>query len=99
MTERPFVPKAPFEAEHPPTLALYCSDGRFTNAVEELTEGHLQNPRLDTLTMPGGPSLLVPGSATPAEVEVVRRAADFLIRGHHIGHVILIAHYGCGFYK
>lgn len=31
-----YVSKEKFEASHPDALAVYCSDGRFTDAVEEL---------------------------------------------------------------
>lgn len=94
-----FVPKELFDPEHPTALAIYCSDGRFTRAVEELTDVHLGNRRLDTLTIAGGPALLTHGAAHPTETDVVRRSASFLIRGHHIRQVVMIAHAGCGFYK
>ena len=48
-----FSPRMRFEATHPEALAVYCSDGRFTDAVEELLH-HLGYTRLDTLTLPGG---------------------------------------------
>jgi hypothetical protein len=90
--------KVPFDAKHPSALAMYCSDGRFTDAVEELlhTLGH---PRLDTLTIPGGPALLDLTSSTLGGVDVMRSAASFLIRAHKITHVVLLGHDGCGYYK
>ncbi|MEO6572473.1 MAG: carbonic anhydrase [Polyangiaceae bacterium] len=86
-----------FDKTHPPALAVYCSDGRFTDAVEELlhTHGH---PRLDTLTLPGGAALLELGSAGFSQLETMRGAATFLIRAHGTTKVVLIAHEGCGFY-
>jgi carbonic anhydrase len=90
--------KASFDKKHPDALAIYCSDGRFTDAVEELvhSKGH---PRLDVLCMPGGPALLDLGSASFSALEAMRTSASFLIRGHKIKHVSLIAHEGCGYYK
>lgn len=87
-----------FDPSHPSTLAIYCSDGRFTHAVEDHCEdvGH---ERIDTMTLPGGPALLVSGPADLSEVHVFSRAADFLIEGHGITHVFLFAHAGCGFYR
>jgi hypothetical protein len=88
----------PFDEAHPPALALYCSDGRFTRAVEELVL-KLGHPRLDTLTMPGGPGLLDADAARLAESSSVRRGMSFLIAGHKIRRVILVSHQGCGYYR
>lgn len=90
--------REPFDASHPPALAIYCSDGRFTNAVESLARasGH---DRIDTLTLPGGPALLCPAAANLSEVDTVGRAAQFLIEGHKTRHLILVAHQGCGYYR
>jgi hypothetical protein len=88
----------PFVAEHPDALAVYCSDGRFTRAVEELLDG-LGHTRIDTLTMPGGPALLDLSSAMPSDRDAVGRAVRFLIRGHALRQVVLVAHDGCGYYR
>jgi hypothetical protein len=93
-----FRTRLPYRAEHPDALAVYCSDGRFTGAVAELLVKHGFD-RLDTLTIPGGPALFELGSAGFTEMETVRGAARFLIEGHHIKHVTLLAHEGCGYYK
>ncbi|MDY7226482.1 carbonic anhydrase [Hyalangium rubrum] len=93
-----FIAKVPYDASHPPVLAVYCSDGRFTDAVEELAQ-HLGHERIDTLTLPGGPGLLNRWSADYLESDVVSRAAHFLIKGHDIAEVLLLAHEGCGYYK
>ena len=87
-----------FDAAHPEALAVYCSDGRLTLAVEDLCED-LGHERFDTVTLPGGPALLVPAPADLSEVHVFSRATRFLIEGHGIKHVILLAHEGCGFYR
>jgi hypothetical protein len=87
-----------FEPSHPSTLAIYCSDGRFTHAVEDYCED-LGHERIDTMTLPGGPALLVSGTADLSEVHVVSRAAHFLIEAHAIKQVFLFAHDGCGFYR
>ena len=87
-----------FDPTHPSTLAIYCSDGRFTHSIEDYCEdqGH---ERVDTMTLPGGPALLVSGTADLSEVHVFSRAAHFLIEAHAIKHVFLFAHAGCGFYR
>jgi hypothetical protein len=87
-----------FDPSHPSTLAIYCSDGRFTHAVEDHCED-LGHERIDTMTLPGGPALLTTGTADLSEVHVFSRAANFLIEAHGIKHVFLFAHAGCGFYR
>ena len=87
-----------FDAEHPTSLAVYCSDGRFTEAVEELLR-HLGHARLDTLTIPGGAALLELTSASTAAAATAREAVDFLVTGHHLRVVVLVAHAGCGYYR
>ena len=87
-----------FDATHPSALAMYCSDGRFTEAVEGLLRS-IGEARLDTLTVPGGPALLDLDTANFSELEALRSAASFLIRGHRIKRVVLLAHQGCGFYR
>ncbi len=95
---RPFVAATPYEKGHPSALAIYCSDGRFTTAVEELL-AHLGHPRLDTLTIPGGAALLNAWAASVLDADHMQRAAKFLILGHDIRQVVLVAHAGCGYYR
>lgn len=87
-----------FHEGHPNALAIYCSDGRFTRAVEALVS-ELGHERLDTMTLPGGPALLCTAGANLSEVDTVVRAAHFLIEGHRIVQVVLVAHQGCGYYR
>jgi hypothetical protein len=98
MTTGPYVSTSPFDPKHPKALAVYCSDGRFTEAVEELLH-HLGHERLDTLTLPGGPGLLNFWAGSLLEADQLERAARFLIQGHALDHVVLLAHEGCGYYK
>jgi hypothetical protein len=87
-----------FDKKHPAALAMWCSDGRFTRAVEELLES-LGEERLDTLTLPGGPALLDTTSAGVGALDVVREAASFLIKAHATRTVVLVAHAECGYYR
>ena len=91
--------RTPFSKAHPPILAIYCSDGRYTRAVEELAES-LGHDRIDVLCVPGGPGAMdawTCGSLILADHLV--RQAEFLIAGHGTTEVILVSHEGCGFYK
>lgn len=93
-----FTSKAAYLPEHPAAIAFYCSDGRFTEPVEELLK-HLGHDRLDTITLPGGPGLLNPMTGSFGDLDSARRGSQFLITGHAITEAILVAHQGCGFYK
>jgi hypothetical protein len=93
-----FRAKARFDKEHPAALAMWCSDGRFTHAVEELLAS-LGEDRLDTLTLPGGPALLDVTSAGMGALDVVREAASFLIKAHATRTAVLVAHAECGYYR
>jgi len=95
---RQYVAASEFDPGHPTVLAIYCSDGRFTGAVEELTR-KLGHDRLDTLTIPGGPALLNLASAGFCDSDAVGRATSFLVRGHKISRVLVLAHAGCGYYR
>jgi hypothetical protein len=98
MANDSFLARTRFEASHPSALAVYCSDGRFTESVEELLHA-IGHSRLDTLTMPGGPGLLDLTSASVGAVDVTRPALSFLVVGHGLSHVVLISHAGCGYYR
>ena len=87
-----------FDHRHPNALAVYCSDGRFTRAVESLLR-KLGHDRLDTMTLPGGPALLNHGPADLSEVFIFSRATRFLIEAHKITQAVLLAHENCGFYR
>lgn len=89
---------AGFKEKHPTTLAFYCSDGRFTVAVNQLMT-QFDSPHFDTVNLPGGPALLDSSSASLVETETARAGTSFLIKGHHIERVFLIAHDGCGYYR
>lgn len=93
-----FTAKVRYDATHPDALAMYCSDGRFTEPVEELLR-HLGHDRLDTLTMPGGPGLLDLFTGGVFDTETAKRAAGFLIEGHALRRVVLVSHQGCGYYR
>jgi hypothetical protein len=98
VTAPDFSSRTPFDESHPAALALYCSDGRYTRAVEELA-AHLGQPRLDVVTLPGGAALLDSYSALLSDRDAVGRGLAFLIEGHKIRWLLCVAHEGCGYYR
>lgn len=93
-----FVAPSPYDPVHPVTLAVWCSDGRFTKAVEDLLRGD-GRARFDTLTLPGGPALFTGRSASPSDLDTMTTSAEFLISAHKVEHIVLIAHENCGYYR
>jgi hypothetical protein len=87
-----------FEQEHPDTLVIQCSDGRYTNIVSELMESN-GITRYDVMAMPGGPALLDMANASIVQSEACKAGTSFLIRGHNTKRVWLLAHSVCGYYK
>jgi len=87
-----------FKEDHPDTLVIQCSDGRFSKPIFEL----LRNSgcqRYDVMAMPGGPALLDMVGASIIESEACRSGTSFLVKGHKINTIHLIAHAGCGYYQ
>ena len=93
-----FVSPSDYNSVYPTHLAVWCSDGRFTKAVEDLLRGD-GHARFDTLTLPGGPALFTGRSASPSDLDTMTTSAEFLISAHKIEHIVLIAHENCGYYR
>lgn len=93
-----FTTSPGFKEDHPDTLVIQCSDGRFSKPIFEL----LKNSgcqRYDVMAMPGGPALLDMVGASITEAEACRSGTYFLVRGHRTSTIHLIAHAGCGYYR
>jgi hypothetical protein len=79
-------------------LALYCSDGRWGEAIDEFCHRHLQIPRYDRWAVPGGPAWVAVAQEDPELHRAIRIQLDFLMRTHELERVVLITHYGCAWY-
>jgi carbonic anhydrase len=93
-----FTTSPGFKEEHPDTLVIQCSDGRFSKPVFEL----LRNTgcqKYDVMAMPGGPALLDMVGASITESEACRAGTSFLVKSHKITTIHLIAHANCGYYE
>ena len=89
----------PFDTSRIGAAAVYCSDGRFGEHVDELLFGTLKLPRCDRLAIPGGAACLAGHFAAYREEEGVSEQLRFLVNVHEIRQVILIAHEGCAYYS
>ena len=94
-----FVSATPFEHQRIGAAAVYCSDGRYGEQMDEFRHQDLGLPRYDRVAVPGGGACLAGHVNAFREKDAVERQLTFLIREHALQRVVLIAHEGCAFYK
>jgi len=87
----------PFDARRVGAAAVYCADGRYGEQMDQFLHEGLGLPRYDRVAVPGGAGCLA-GHAT-YERAALERQLRFLIEGHELTRIVLIAHFDCGFYK
>ena len=79
-------------------MALYCSDGRWGEAIDEFCHRHLQIPHYDRWAVPGGPAWIAEPADDPSLLRTTRVQLDFLVRAHELERLVLLTHYGCAWY-
>lgn len=93
-----FESSVPFDQRRIGAAAVYCSDGRFGEQVDDLLHNGLQLPRYDRLAVPGGAACLAGHFHAYREEEGVIEQLRFLVEVHGLERVVLIAHEDCAFY-
>jgi hypothetical protein len=94
-----FISTHPFESERIAAAAIYCSDGRFGEQMDEFLHVGLGLPRYDRVAVPGGAACLAGHVKGFQEKLSLERQLAFLIREHGLKKLVLIAHEGCAYYK
>ncbi len=94
-----FSSKQPFNASGFLTAAVYCSDGRFADQVNEFLHHGLRLDGYDRLAIAGGPACFAGHFEAYREEEGAVSHMRFLARLHKLNRLILISHEGCGFYS
>jgi hypothetical protein len=89
----------PFDDNRVGAAAVYCSDGRFGEQMDEFLHQHLGLPRYDRVAVPGGAACMAGHMMVYHEATALDRQLSFLITSHGLTKVVLIAHENCGFYK
>jgi hypothetical protein len=79
--------------------AVYCSDGRVGEQMDEFLHQGLGLPRYDRVACPGGPVALAGRLLAFWECRSVEEQLRFLVRAHGLGKVVLIAHQDCAYYR
>lgn len=88
-----------FDAERIGAAAVYCSDGRYGDQMDEFLHHALGLPRYDRVASPGGPACLAMHSIAIRDQGAMEKQLRFLITAHELNRIVLIAHQDCGFYK
>lgn len=94
-----FVSSIAYENARIHAAAVYCSDGRVGEQIDEFLHQGLGLPRYDRLACPGGPVALSGRFLAFWEAQGVERQLRFLVRAHGLETVVLIAHEGCAYYR
>jgi hypothetical protein len=94
-----FTSTVPYEHERIYAAAIYCSDGRLGDHVDEFLHVGLGLPRYDRVACPGGPVGLAGRLAAYCDTKGMEEQLRFLTQVHEIRKVVLIAHSGCAYYS
>lgn len=95
----PFTSLLPFEHERIGAAAVYCSDGRHGEHMDDFLHNCLGLPRYDRVAIPGGAACLAGHLLAMRERSALDRQLKFLVEGHGLDRLVLIAHEDCGFYR
>ncbi len=93
-----YVSPTPYRAERIYAAAMYCSDGRIGDQVDEFLHHGAGFPRYDRLVCPGGPVALSSRLLALWDARGVEEQVRFLVEVHDIRTVVLVAHEGCAYY-
>lgn len=94
-----YASAVPFDARRIRAAAIYCSDGRFGEQMDEFLHQGLGLPRYDRLAVPGGAACLAGHVSSFQERGALERQLEFLIRAHELERLVLIAHHDCAYYR
>ncbi len=94
-----YVSRTPYRQERIYAAAIYCSDGRIGDHVDEFLHQGMGFPRYDRLVCPGGPVALSGRLLALWDARGVEDQIRFLVEVHDIKTVVLVAHEGCAYYS
>jgi hypothetical protein len=82
----------PFITERVGAAAIYCSDGRYGEIMDDFLHETLLLPHYDRVAVPGGAACLAGLLLVMHEHSAMDRQLKFLIEAHELTRVVLIAH-------
>ena len=93
-----YTSPTPYHAERIYAAAMYCSDGRIGDQIDDFLHHGTGFPRYDRLVCPGGPVALSGRLLALWDARGVEEQLRFLVEVHDIKSVVLVAHEGCAYY-
>lgn len=90
--------QVPYDSARIHAAAMYCSDGRIGEHVDDFLQNGLALPRYDRVALPGGPACLAGHPEALAEEHAVVDELKFLVDVHGLRRIVLVQHEGCAFY-
>jgi carbonic anhydrase-like protein len=93
-----FRSTVPYEEARIHAAAVFCSDGRIGDQIDDFLHQGLGLPRFDRVACPGGPVCLAGHLVTFWEARGVEEQLRFLVRVHGVTRVVLIQHESCAYY-
>lgn len=94
-----FVSSLAYDTARIGAAAVYCSDGRVGEQMDQFLHEGLSLPRYDRVACPGGPAALAGRLMAFWECRGVEDQLRFLVRAHGLKQVVLIAHQDCAYYR
>jgi hypothetical protein len=94
-----YISPTPYQAERIFAAAMYCSDGRIGDQIDDFLHHGTGFPRYDRLVCPGGPVALSGRLMALWDARGVEEQLRFLVDVHDIKSVVLVAHEGCAYYS
>jgi hypothetical protein len=94
--EAEFVAATPYTGQRSDTVVLYCADSRFRPQTHEFLTQHLGLGSVLTVTIPGGPSPVLP--LVGLAHKLVKGWLDELVDVAHVKRVVLVGHEDCAAY-
>jgi hypothetical protein len=94
-----FTSSIPLDARGFTTGAIFCSDGRFADQVDDFLHNGLGLAGYDRLAVAGGPACFAGHFLAYREEEGAVSHLQFLARLHGLTRLVLISHEACGFYR
>src|SRR4051812_19640800 len=97
-TSHQYISRLGYDQDRVGAAAVYCSDGRYGEQMDEFLHEGLGLPRYDRVAVPGGAACLAGHGKAAFERSALERQLRFLIDAHELNRVVFIAHQDCGFY-
>lgn len=90
--KKKFVGTKPYRNTFSATIAIFCSDERFSQTAFEFLKTFLGIKRCDLMIYPGGPQFIAAGN------EDAFMRMKILIAAHAVKRIVLLSHTQCGYY-